>query len=207
MSVVEVMDTLGELTAAVIADAGYQENACVLSTRVLLGAARQLGLSGVGYPLVVDVRAINDVLVAWMSEHGRVPVSEEETDEVLAAGAYSVAMMQPGHPEHDGRGLAGHLVAIWDAGEPEEPVMVDASAVQFHRPSKGLNVPVVITKTVEREFLRGERSTAVTLDGGGLLLWMAQPYRRDFTHAPDWLAKRERTAELVRLVTRKARAL
>lgn len=163
--------------APAILKANFRPDSCINSTRVFIEVMRAFNVKA--EPRSVMTVAVNRIYAEKLIANGGWPTRREQTDEWCAAGGWSLGIDIDGHTNADG--WPGHLVAV------AQDFLVDASARQFNRPTKGIPIPDVFVAPMNRRFRKGKGSIeghdTVT---GSMIFYTPRFENETFKQMPGW---------------------
>lgn len=110
-------------------------NVCIEATRIVCGVLGYYGFEA--EPLPVEVRLFNARFVELVEERGRMPLSDEETQEWWADGAYALGLGVADTPPEPG-GWVGHMMALVRHAPSGLLGLADPTLMQASRPEHGL---------------------------------------------------------------------
>lgn len=122
----------------------YTSERCLNATRICIDVMQHFHVRAV--PLSVKASAFNRAFVERVNLLGRLPTQSEFA--TWPADAWSVGIDT--RQRTLGDGYPGHVVAI------VQEWLVDASAIQFSRPAKGMDVPDIFVGGTTPRFLKGK---------------------------------------------------
>ncbi len=138
---------------------------CLNGTRVCIDVLRQFGVKA--RPVSVRATVMNAAFRTRLETLGRWP-TEAEMDAIIEAGGWAIGV-DCGGTDEASNAWGGHLVAV-----AQQRWLVDAGAVQMHRPAREIVVPPVFVGEVGRPFLAGRGGVEYETPGGGTLAYRAR---------------------------------
>lgn len=176
---------------------GIVANHCILATRIAFELLKHYDIRTRAVPVTVAV--FNAAAERRIASLGRLPKDVAEMNEwAKEDGSWSVGVTGHATPT-DANSWVGHLIALAmpNASEGSDGVLVDLSAPQFSRPSRQIEIPP-LTQTVPGSFLAGE--PCVLRVNGCIARYVYTPELQPWTNAPDWLDPSRREFPIKRAI-------
>lgn len=185
------LEAFARTTCDLLGEEVGRTDTCILSTRFAVDYLSRAGLDVRALP--VEVCLYNQAWHDKAEALGRFPQSEEEAQDWVRAGCWSVGIGL-GYPDERGAPFGknpdkprynGHLVAI-----VERAFIVDISLPQANRPEHGIVVEPLVLKIAKRSFLHGTSREVggVKIDDNPPVWISYEPYasERSYRNTPDW---------------------
>lgn len=170
---VGVVKTIAEHVRAAVMTR-YTADSCIVSTAVFIDVADWLGLDA--SPAAVDVLAANPAALRVMATDPMPPVDQWPSE------AWTVGVLSS-EPPREG-GWPGHLVAILHGRRDR---LVDVSADQLDRPSRGLRVPFPVLGRLPERWGDGEECVTHLHASGTMLRWTHRSGNTAWRESPNWV--------------------
>lgn len=171
---VGVVKTIAEHVRAAVMTR-YTVDSCIASTAVFIDVADWLGLDA--SPAAVDVLAANPAALRVMANDPAPPVDQWPPE------AWTVGVLSS-EPPREG-GWPGHLVAILHGHRDR---LVDVSADQLDRPSRGLRVPSPVLGRLPKRWGDGDQCVTHLHASGTMLRWTLRSGNTAWRESPNWVS-------------------
>lgn len=168
----------------------YYPDCCIDATRMVVRCAKELRFPA--QPVSVAVRVLNP----QMTKHGRLPHSDEESQQWAKEGCWAVILGSLNTPPSGPDMWPGHLAVRVNGN-----TLLDLTVTQANRPGTGIDVGPVMFTCEDQEFWEG-RSAAVVESGDCLIIYTVHMEDRSWSNATGWHKK---NAEEIQELTRRAR--
>jgi hypothetical protein len=161
--------------AGPVMECKLSDTRCLNATRITIEVCKRFEVNA--RPMVCHAMAINKIAWEYIDKHGEFPDFSKDN---YPAGAWTCGVMGPN--PYATNGYPHHLVALVQGR------IVDAAAIQFNRPEKGISMPSTFIGPTTDAFLRGDRAVFYKRADDCVMSYKAMPDDRSYEGTPGFEA-------------------